>query len=163
MPTRSGRRWMTIYTAAVWFYSVMASLVLGGGMYESFVLHPAWSRNPPESLVGFAGARMNPKAFWAPVIPFYGLSALGALAVGLWAGSRNVPLIVSVVCAVSALAWTLAYFRPNVHRFLDDGGGKTPAKRLQAETRLWVRLNWLRIALVAISLWGVLTALASRV
>jgi hypothetical protein len=140
---------MTFYTTALWFYSVMVSVVFGGGMYESFVLHPAWSRNPPESLVGFAGSRMNPKTFWAPMIPFYGLSALGALA--LSAGSRDVPLIVSVVCAVSALAWTLAYFRPNVHRFLDDRGGKTPAERLQAETRLWVRLNWIRIALVAIS------------
>ena len=51
---------MTVYTAAVWFYSVMASLVLGGGVYESFVVPPAWSRNPPESLAGFAGARMHP-------------------------------------------------------------------------------------------------------
>jgi len=48
---------MTIYAATLWFYSVMVSLVFGGGMYESFVLHPAWSRNPPESLVGFAGSR----------------------------------------------------------------------------------------------------------
>jgi len=154
---------MTLDTAALWFYSVMASLIFGSGMYESFVLHPAWSRNPPESLVGFAGSRMNPKAFWAPMIPFYGLSALGALAVDLSAGSRDVPLIVSVVCAVSALAWTLAYFRPNVHRFLDDRGGNTPAERLQADTRLWVRLNWFRIALVAISWWGALAALATRV
>ena len=154
---------MTIYMAAVWFYSVMASLVFGGGMYESFVVHPAWSRNPPESLAGFAGARMHPKGFWAPMIPFYGLSALAALAVDLSAGSRDVPLIVSVVCAVSALAWTLAYFRPNVHRFLDDRGGNTPTDRLHAETLLWVRFNWIRIALVAISWWGALTALATRV
>ena len=53
---------MTLYTTALWFYSVMASLVFGAGMYESFVVHPAWSRKPPESLVGFVGSpvsRMN--------------------------------------------------------------------------------------------------------
>ena len=153
---------MTLYTTALWFYSVMASLVFGAGMYESFVVHPAWSRKPPESLVEFGGAQMNLKGFWVPMIPLYGMSALGALAVALRAGNRDVGLILSVVCAVSALAWTLAYFRPNVHRFLEHGGGNTPAGRLQSETRRWVRLNWIRVALVAISWWGALTELATR-
>jgi len=157
---------MTLYTTALWFYSVMVSLVFGAGMYEIFVVHPAWSRKPPESLVGFVGSpvsRMNLPAFWVPVTPLYALSGLGALAVALWAGSREVPLILSAVCAVSAVAWTLAYFRPTIHRFLDDGGGNTPAGRLQSEARRWVRLNWIRVALVAISWWGALTALATRV
>ncbi len=157
---------MTLYTTALWFYSVMVSLVFGAGIYESFVVHPAWSRKPPESLVGFVGSpvsRMNHPAFWAPVTRLYALSGLGALAVALWAGSRDVPLILSAVCAVSALAWTLAYFRPTIHRFLEDGGGNTPAGRLQSEARRWIRLNWIRMALVAISWWGALTALATRV
>ena len=57
---------MTLYTTALWFYSVMASLIFGAGMYESFVVHPAWSRKPPESFVGFLGSsgnRMNIAAF----------------------------------------------------------------------------------------------------
>jgi hypothetical protein len=144
----------------------MVSLVFGAGMYECLVVHPAWSRQPPESLVGFVGSpvsRMNLPAFWVPVTPLYALSGLGALAVALWAGSRNVPLILSAVCAVAALAWTLAYFRPTIHRLLQDGAGNTPAGRLQSEARRWVRLNWIRVALVAISWWGALTALATRV
>jgi hypothetical protein len=156
---------MTFYTTALWFYSVMASVVFGAGMYESVVIHPAWSRKPPESFVGFVGSSvggMNIAAFWAPMIPLYALGALGTLALALRAGSREVPLILSAVCAVSALAWTLAYFRPNVHRFLEHGGGNTPAGRLQSEARRWVRLNWIRIALVGISWWGALTALATH-
>lgn len=156
----------TVYTTALWCYSLMASLILGAGMYESFVVHPAWNRNPPETLAGFlgsTGSRMNIAAFWAPVMPPYVLSGLGALAVALWAGRREVPLILSAVCAVSAVAWTLAYFRPTIHRLLDDGGGNTPAERLQSEASRWVRLNWIRMALVAISWWGALTALATRV
>jgi len=100
---------MTLYTTALWFYSVTVSLVFGAGIYEIFVVHPAWSRKPPESLVGFVGSpvsRMNLPAFWVPVTPLYALSGLGALAVALWAGSREVPLILSAVCAASAVAWT---------------------------------------------------------
>ena len=63
---------MTLYATALWLYAVMASLVLGASLYESLVVHPAWSRKPPESFVGFVGApisRMNIPAFWVPVAP----------------------------------------------------------------------------------------------
>ena len=156
---------MTLYTTALWFYSVMVSLVFGAGIYEIVVVHPAWSRKPPESIVGFVGSpvsRMNLPAFWVPVSQLYVLSGLGALAVALWAGIRDVPLILSVVCAVSALAWTVAYFRPTIQRLLQDGGGNTPVGRLQSDAQRWVRLNWIRVALTAISWWGALTALATR-
>src|SRR5262245_60741524 len=154
---------MTLYTTALWFYSVMGSLVFGAGIYEVFVVHPAWSRKPPESIVGFVRLTGDPAAFWVPVTPLYVLSGLGALAVALWAGIHDVPLILSAVCAVAIMAWTLAYFRPTIHRLLYDGGGHTPAGPLQSEARRWVRLNWIRVALVAISWWGALTALATRV
>jgi hypothetical protein len=157
---------MTFYTTVLWGYAVMVSVVFGAGMYEIFVVHPAWSRKPPESLVGFVGSpvsRMNLATFWKPLNALYVLSGLGALAVALWAGSRDVPLIISAACAVSTLAGTLAYFRPTIERLLQDGGGGIPAGRVQSEARRWVRLNWIRVALVAVSWWGALTALATHV
>jgi hypothetical protein len=153
---------MTLPTTVLWLYSVMASLILGAGIYEIFVVHPAWSRKPPESVVGFVRLAGDPAPFWAPMTPLYVLSGLGALAVTLWAGSRDMPLIISAVCAVGIMAWTLAYFRPTIHRLLYDGGGNTPAEDLRSEARRWVRLNWIRVALVAVSWWGALTALATR-
>lgn len=156
---------MTLYTTALWFYSVMGSLILGAGVYESFVVHPAWSRKPPESFVGFVGSpvsRMNISAFWVAAAPLYALSGLAALAVALSAGRREAPLILSAMCAVSAVAWTVVYFRPAIHRFLDESGGNTPAGRLQSEAQRWTRLNWIRVALVAVSWWGVLAALATQ-
>ena len=154
---------MTLYTTALWFYSVMASVIFGSGVYETFVVHPAWSRKPPESNAGFVGSRMDPAVFWAPAIPLYALSALGALAVALSAGRRDVPLILSVVCTISALAWTLVYFRPLIHRLLQEGGPDIPAGRLQSVVRWWIGLNVIRVALVGISWWGALSALATRV
>ena len=116
---------MTLYATALWLYAVMASLVLGASLYESLVVHPAWSRKPPDSFVGFVGApisRMNIPAFWVPVAPLYALSSLGALAVALWAGRLTMPLTVSAACAVSGVVWTLVYFRPTIGRFLETGG-----------------------------------------
>ena len=156
---------MTLYTATLWLYSVMASLVFGASVYETLVVHPAWSRKPPESFVGFVGvpvSRMNIAAFWIPVAPLYALSSLIALAVALRAGVQATPLIVSSACAVMGVAWTLVYFRPAIERFLAQGGGDASPDRLQAEARQWIRLNWIRVAMVAVSWWGALTELATH-
>ena len=156
---------MTLYAAVLWFYALMATIVFGAGVYESLVVHPAWSRKPPESFVAFMGApigRMNLPAFWAPMAPLYALSGLAALVVALWAGTASVPLIVSAACAVSAIVWTLVYFRPTIVRFLEAEGGNTPAERLQSEARRWVLLNWIRVAMVGVSWWGVLRATATH-
>jgi hypothetical protein len=155
---------MTLYTPVLWFYTVMVSLVFGASVYEAFVVHPAWSRKPPESFRGFVGmpvSRMNIKAFWAPVAPLYALSALAALGLAFRAGSQGLALIISTACAVAGVAWTLLYFRRNIERFLESGGGNTPTERLQVETERWIRLNWIRVGLVAISLGGALSAMAS--
>jgi len=152
---------MTLDATVVWLYTTAASLVFGASIYEGLVVHPAWSRMPPESFVGFMGApisRMNIRAFWMPVAPLFALSGLGAWVVSRWAGSPTLPLTVSAVCAVSVVVWTLVYFRPTIERFLEGGGGNTSASRLQSEARRWVLLNWIRVAMVAVSWWGALRA-----
>ena len=155
---------MTLYGTLLWLYAAFASLVLGAGMYEGFVVHPAWSRKPPESFAGFGGAhinRLNIAAFWKPVAPLYALSGLIALVLAFRVGLQGVPLILSTVCAVAGVAWTLVYFRPTIERFLVTGGAIVPAERVQSEVRRWILLNWVRMAMVAISWWGVLAALAT--
>ena len=121
---------MALYATVLWVYSVMASLVLGASVYESLVVHPAWSRKPPESFVGFVGtpiSRMNIPAFWILVAPLYALSGLGALAVALGeGGSPSLPIILSAACAVASVAWTLVYFRPTIGRFLEEGAETLP-------------------------------------
>ena len=155
---------MTLYAPVLWFYIVMVSVVFGAGVYEALVVHPAWSRKPPESFVAFMGTpvgRMNLAGFWIPVVPLFALSAVASVAVAAMQGTPNLILIVSAVCAVTAVAWTLTYFRPTVVRFLEQQGGNAPAERLQAEARRWIVLNWIRVALVAVSWFGVLAAFHS--
>jgi len=118
---------MTLQTVFLWLYSAMASLVFGATVYEALVVHPAWSRKPPESFVAFMGTpvgRMNLAAFWIPVAPLFALSALASAAVAAMQGTPNLILIASAACAVTAVAWTLTYFRPKVVRFLEQQGGQ---------------------------------------
>ena len=173
---------MTLQTASLWFYSAMASLVFGASIYEALVVHPAWSRKPPESFVAFMGTpvgRMNIPAFWIPVAPLFAwpinarqgtspfwipvapllaLSALASVGAAGMEGTLNRTLIASAACAVTAVAWTLIYFRPTVTRFLEQQGGNAPAERLQAEARRWIVLNWIRVVLIVVSWFGVLAA-----
>jgi len=154
---------MTLYTPALWFYAVMVSLVFGASVYETVVVHPAWSRKPPESIRGFVGtpiSRMNLPTFWVPVAPLYALSGFAALGLALWTGNQDWAIIASAACAIVGVVWTLVYFRPTVERFLGDGGGNSPADRLQIEARRWIGLNWIRVGLIAISWWGALSAIA---
>jgi hypothetical protein len=148
--------------AAQWLYAFLASVVFGATVYESFVVHPAWSRKPPESFAGFMGApvsRMNLPAFWVPVAPLYAISGLFALTLSLFAGRATVPLMVSAGCAVVTVVWTLAYFRPTVARFLEKGGGGASDEQLQSEARRWILLNWIRVTLVTVAWWGALAGL----
>jgi len=154
---------MTLYTSVLWFYVMMPSLVFGASAYETLIVHPAWSRKPPESLRGFVDppvSQMHIPLFWAPVAPLYALSALAALGLAFRAGSQGAALIVSAACAVVGVGWTLVYFRPTIERFLVSGSGNAPAERLQSEVQRWIRLNWIRVALVAASWVGALCALA---
>ena len=152
---------MILHTMFLWLYSAMASLVFGAAVYEALVVHPAWSRKPPESFVAFMGTpvgRMNLAAFWIPVAPLLALSAVASVAVAAIQGTLTPVLIASAACAVIAVAWTLIYFRPTVARFLEQQGGNAPAERLQAEARRWIVLNWIRVVLIVVSWFGVLAA-----
>jgi hypothetical protein len=152
---------MTLDTMVLWLYSAMASVVFGAAVYEALVVHPAWSRKPPESFVAFMGTpvdRMNLAAFWIPAAPLLALSAVASVAVAAIQGTLNLILIASAACAVTAVAWTLTYFRPTVVRFLEQQGGNAPPERLQAEARRWIVLNWFRVVLIAVAWFGVLAA-----
>ena len=156
---------MTLYVTVLWLYVLMASTIFGAKLYETLVVHPAWSRKPPESFVAFVGApigRMKNAAFWKLAAPLFALSALVALATAFWVGAQGLPLILSATCAVAAVAWTLAYFRPTIERLLEQGGGNASAERLQSEARRWIWLNWVRSAMVAVAWWGSLAALATK-
>jgi hypothetical protein len=48
---------MTLHTVFLWLCSAMAYLVFVATVYEALVVHPAWSRKPPESFMAFMGTQ----------------------------------------------------------------------------------------------------------
>jgi hypothetical protein len=117
---------MTLYTPVLWFYAVMVSLVFGASVYETVVVHPAWSRKPPESFRGFVGtpiSRMNLPTFWAPVAPLYALSGFGALGLALWTGNQDWAIIASAACAIVGLCGPWCTFAPRSSGFLETKAG----------------------------------------
>jgi hypothetical protein len=107
---------MTLYAPVQWFYAVMVSVVFGASVYEALVVHPAWSRKPsnPSRIRGHAGQSDG----FAEVLGARGAAVrtewtrhAGARAFGPKPGGA---IIVSAVCAVAVVAWTLLYFRPTI-------------------------------------------------
>jgi hypothetical protein len=69
---------MTLQTAGLWLYSALASLEFGATVYEALVVHPAWSRKPPESFVfvhGHVGRPHEPSRHIKPTMPNKMISA----------------------------------------------------------------------------------------
>jgi hypothetical protein len=154
---------MTIYTAILWIYAATASLVFGASVFETLVVHPAWSRTPPESFVAFANARLNLPVFWIPVAQVYALSSIVAAVVSLQVGAPSGALVLSSACAVAAVGWTLVYFRPRIARWIEQGSRNTSGEDLRADVRRWILLNWFRTALVAGAWLGLVSTLTTRV
>ena len=151
----------SLYHATLFLYASVAAAMFGATLYETLVVHPAWSRQVPASLEGFnsiPASRLNLPAFWVPAAPVFVLTGLLALGAATLERRVTAYLMISVVCAVAAVVWTLVYFRPNVTRFITDRAS-LPPERLAPAVRQWIVFNWFRLALVTIAWLGVLHSL----
>ncbi len=134
---------MTLYAPVLWFYAVMVSVVFGASVYTkhwSCTPRGAGSRRNP-----FAGSwerrcvRMDLPRVWVPVAPLYRAAWTRHAGARPFGGKPGEAIIVSAVCAIAVVAWTLLYaFIPTIERFLTGGGGNTPPERLQVEARRWI-------------------------
>lgn len=148
----------SLYHAAVFTYATITAILFGATVYETLVVHPAWSRQVPESLDGFnsiPASRLNLPAFWVPAGPIFVLSGLLAAGTALAADRLTTLLIVSVAAATTAVVWTVVYFRPNVTKF-NTNRSSIPAETLAPAVRRWIILNYLRLVLLIVAWLGVL-------
>jgi hypothetical protein len=94
---------------------ILGSITLGGGIYETLLVDPAWPRNL--SLIQPKLGGLNRKVFWGLVHPLFEL----ALLVSTWMNwndlSIRVWLIVALVGHFTGRIWSFAYFIPRALRF----------------------------------------------
>jgi hypothetical protein len=148
----------------LWIFVIGAGFILGAGLYEMLVVVPFWAGNAPQSLMdGNPFLRVpirSGQVFWPVVTPCLGIIALAAFLTSFGMPQKEMSwrlagtglfLVITIV--------TLAYFRPSIINMVVHHGAGRSDDALAAGAKMWVALNWLRIAAVAASLGMGLRAL----
>lgn len=120
----------------------------GAGIFETAVIVPKWSANPPESMQVFRGKHtLDFKTFWIVMHSIHEVTFIVAIFL-CW----NLETIRNWLMALFALhflvrVWTIAYFARATMQFKDAANGKTSIPDLHAKAIRWKNLNYLRTGL----------------
>ncbi|MGH9620159.1 MAG: DUF1772 domain-containing protein [Candidatus Acidiferrales bacterium] len=148
---------LRLSSLALWAFVLGTAFILGAGLYETLVVVPFWADDAPRSLLANNPLlRVQIRAgrfFWSSATPILGLLALAALLTSFGLPRRQMAwrLSATVLLLITTMV-TLLYFRPSVINMVVYHGAGQTGDALASAARLWVSLNWLRIAAVAASL-----------
>ena len=147
-----------------WAFVVWSCVVLGGGLYEAVAVWPLVASDPPRSLAAANQVLAVPARagmfFWSWATPGLGLVALAALLTSFGTPRRHMTWrIASIVLLLVTVVATFLYFRPTIISLVVGHGGGQPEEVVAAQMHLWVMLNWVRAAAVAVSIGMALRAL----
>ncbi|HMJ08029.1 MAG TPA: anthrone oxygenase family protein [Pyrinomonadaceae bacterium] len=138
----------------IWVFVIVLGIELGAGLYETLVVLPTWTYEPPASVLEYykhnaafpqfaiiAGPR-----FWMFQTPFLGLVSLITIITGLRTDPEHRKWrIIGAGLALFVVVCTLAWFVPNLLSLIGDGVTKMSSEQITSVTHLWVRLNWVRV------------------
>jgi hypothetical protein len=133
---------------------ILASLsfitIMGAAIYEAVSTTPHWSAAPPMSLTMFQGKYgLNSGLFWMIIHPVTILLLLAAL-VANWKNGRR-KQILGVFCTyIVILIVTTAYFVPELIHIISSPFQDHVDNDLQSRAALWEKLSFLRLCLVAL-------------
>lgn len=150
-----------LFRAEAWLLitTLIYFIMNGAGIFETAVIIPKWTANPPASFQIFKGEYgIDLKIFWIAMHSIHEITFIVAI-IFCW----NIPGIREWMLALFAVhfgvrVWTLAYFAPNIIEFQKIANGAQITPDLAERTRRWKNLNYIRmIAFIAVS-GGVVTA-----
>ncbi len=142
--------------AELWMLiTILAYFLMNGAqIFETAVLVPKWTANPPETfslLTDKNGTSL--KTFW---IVFHSLHELTFILAIVFCWKLNPirnGLLIFFAIHVAVRAWTLAYFATNIMEFQNISEGLSSATDLDKRANLWKTLNYARVAIfVAVSI-----------
>ena len=136
------------------------AVALGGGLYESIVLIPLWSKSPPASFAIIQpGTGVPLQRFWIPVHAAITLFIIVAL-VMTW---RDVTvrrlLLVALVAYIVMRVWSGLSFIPEMLAFQKVPLDAAPSAALAARVSKWTFWTWFREPLDILSFLCSLLAL----
>ena len=136
---------------ALWALVIFLGVQTGAGIFETRVLVPLWSSDPPASVAAFLAQPLRPDSgprFWIFLSPTTALIAILNLILALMStGPRRPWWIAGSAGGVAVLVATFAYFVPvllSLPRMRELPEGDAAAK-----VKAWVGLNYVRAAVLA--------------
>ncbi len=140
----------------LWLFIIFLGIAFGAGLYESRVVVPMWTSDPPASLASPDSGRR----FWAFVTtgPLTLLTVANLVAALQTQGPARAWWLAAAIVTLVERAATFGYFIPTIIR-LQRNPTLTQAAVRTALAR-WVRLNYVRNTLTLVAWIAALKALA---
>jgi hypothetical protein len=142
------------------FACFSVALAVGGGMYESIVVMPQWSGQPPASFALIQkGTGVPLQRFWIPVHILITIGLVASLIANWKYADRRSLIIIAVISYLAMRAWSFTYFIPEMLRFQNIPLDQPQTAALLDRVRTWNRLTWFRDPLDLITQFCLLIAL----
>ena len=140
----------------LWLFIIFLGIAFGAGLYESRVVVPMWTSDPPASLASHDSGRR----FWAFVTtgPLTLLTVANLVAALRTQGPARGWWLTAAIVTLVERAATFGYFIPTIIR-LQRTSTLTQTAVRTALAR-WVRLNYVRNTLTLVAWFAALKVLA---
>lgn len=95
--------------------AALASISLGGGLYEYLVVDPAWPRRP--EIIQPARGGVSRRRFWIPAHTAFELSLIASLVIAWDSTATRTPLLVALATHATMRLWSAFDFIPKALAF----------------------------------------------
>lgn len=149
------------YLARAEFYMALTTLAYflmnGAQLFETAVLIPKWTANPPASLSVLQGPYApDLKTFWIVAHSIHELTFMASIGFCWQLPSIRSELLLIFGLHIALRLWTLSYFAPQIMAF-QKVDTALASSEIQAAVKRWRQLNYLRVAaFVGLSVWTAL-------
>jgi hypothetical protein len=134
--------------------TLVACVLLGGGLYETVVVDPAWPKRP--GIIQAQNGGISRRRFWIPAHTLFEVLLIVAL-IASWSNADiRLALLVALVSHAVMRVWSLIDFVPRAVEFEKSD----PAGIDEAAAVAWTRRSLLRLPLDLVTCVALLVALA---
>ncbi|MEO3758046.1 hypothetical protein ABGB19_07130 [Mycobacterium sp. B14F4] len=134
--------------------TLTACALLGGGLYETVVVDPAWPKRP--GIIQAHNGGVSRRRFWIPAHSAFEVLVILAL-IAAWADAEiRLPLLIALASHAVMRVWSLIDLVPKAVTFEKTD----PAAVDEAAAVRWTRRSLVRLPLDVVTCVAMLTALA---
>lgn len=134
--------------------TLVACLLLGGGLYETVVVDPAWPKRP--GIIQAHNGGVSRRRFWIPAHTLFEVLLVVALIASWQHADVRVALLVALVSHAVMRVWSFVDFVPKAVEFEKAD----PASVDEAAAVAWTRRSLLQLPLDLVTCVAMLWALA---